>query len=157
MLATGIALLVLGVALLVAEAHVVSYGALGLAGITALVAGSVFALSAAGASLAVLVAVAVVISAAAAAGLTLLVRSGVTATRRRVSTGREALIGHVGVLRDTPHPVGHVLVDGTLWNARASCLHDDDPPLEPGEPVVIESIKGLTLTVRRAEQWEIES
>jgi membrane protein implicated in regulation of membrane protease activity len=36
-------------------------------------------------------------------------------------------------------------------------LHDDDeqPNLAEGERVVVERVNGLTLAVRRAEEWEV--
>jgi membrane-bound ClpP family serine protease len=157
LLALGIALMVAGAGLLALEAHVVSYGAIGSAGVAALVGGAVLALGAAGASTAVILAVAVALTALAAASLTFLLRAGLAVTRRQIQSGPEALVGHVGVLRAAPQPLGQVFVDGALWQARASCLHDDGPPLHPGEPVVVERVKGLTLTVRRAEDWEVET
>jgi membrane-bound serine protease (ClpP class) len=158
MLALGIALMVAGAGLLAVEAHVVSYGAIGMAGVTALVGGAVLALSAAGAPTFLILAIAVALTAVATASMALVLRAGLSATRRGIQSGPEALVGHVGVLRAAPDPVGQVFVDGALWQARKSCLHDEDgTPLRPGEQVVVESMKGLTLTVRRAEEWEVEA
>jgi membrane protein implicated in regulation of membrane protease activity len=53
-----------------------------------------------------------------------------------------------------PEPVGRVLVDGALWRARRWDL-EGEPDLRPGDPVVIERVSGLTLTVRPAEEWEV--
>ena len=47
-----------------------------------------------------------------------------------------------------------VFVDGALWRARAWGL-EDEPALSPGDPVVVEGVNGLTLTVRPAEEWEV--
>jgi membrane-bound serine protease (ClpP class) len=158
MLSLGIALMVAGAGLVAIEAHVASYGTLGVAGLSALVAGAVLALEAAGASAAIVVAVAVLIAVIGALAMGLLVRAALNAGRSRVRVGPEALVGRLGVLRAAPQPLGQVFVDGALWQARASlCADEDEPPLRPGEPVVVERVKGLTLTVRRAEQWEIES
>ena len=55
----SVALMIVGALLLVAEAHVVSYGVLGVTGVLALVAGAVLAVSAAGGSVAVALAFAV--------------------------------------------------------------------------------------------------
>lgn len=157
MLALGIALMVVGAGLLALEAHVVSYGVLGVSGLAALLAGVVLALDAAGASALLIVVVALVLAIAVAAGLALLVRAGLAVSRGRVRTGAEALVGHVGVLRAAPSPVGQVFVDGALWQARTSwAAGDGEPPLQQGDPVVVEAVKGLTLTVRRAEDWEVE-
>jgi membrane-bound serine protease (ClpP class) len=50
--------------------------------------------------------------------------------------------------------VGDVVVEGELWRARRSWADEEPPPAE-GEHVVIEQVHGLTLSVRRAEEWEV--
>ena len=57
------------------------------------------------------------------------------------------------MVHHAPAPVGDVLVEGELWRARASWA--DEPALCEGEHVVIEQVHGLTLAVRRAEEWEV--
>jgi membrane protein implicated in regulation of membrane protease activity len=57
-------------------------------------------------------------------------------------------------VRTVPEPVGRVFVDGALWRARAwSAVADAE--LHAGDPIVVEHVDGLTLTVRRAEEWEV--
>ncbi len=153
MVIAGIALLVLGATLMVAEAHVPSYGALGLAGALALVAGAAIAVDASGGGAALVAAVALVMTAIAVALLVLTVRATLSVSRGRPRTGAEALIGHLGVVRLPPAPVGQVLVDGALWQARP-CLGDE---LRTGDQIVVERVSGLTLSVRRAEEWELEA
>jgi membrane protein implicated in regulation of membrane protease activity len=48
---------------------------------------------------------------------------------------------------------GQVFVDGALWRARCSVL-EEDTELDAGDAVVVERVSGLTLAVRRAEEWE---
>jgi len=84
----------------------------------------------------------------------LLARKGLATRRIGVRGGAEGLIGRVGVLRSPPEPVGRVLVDGALWRARLWGLEGEPTP-EPGDPVVVERVSGLTLTVRAAEEWEV--
>ena len=48
---------------------------------------------------------------------------------------------------------GQVFVDGALWRARPS-WPDADEKLAAGDAVVVERVSGLTLAVRRAEEWE---
>jgi membrane protein implicated in regulation of membrane protease activity len=47
-----------------------------------------------------------------------------------------------------------VVVRGERWRARGSIL-EDEPALHEGEQVVVEQVQGLTLSVRRAEEWEV--
>jgi membrane-bound serine protease (ClpP class) len=84
------------------------------------------------------------------------VRKTYLAARRRVDCGAEGLVGHVGVVRRPLDPLGIIAVDGELWRARRSWAEEDAPPPHEGEPVVVECVHGLTLSVRRAEVWEVE-
>jgi membrane-bound ClpP family serine protease len=148
----GIALLLSGAGLLVAEAHLPSYGALGLGGVVALVAGTAIAIDASGGGVALIAGVAAIVALSALALLGIMARATLAAARPRALTGAEGLIGHVGVIRRAPAPLGQVFVDGALWRARP-CLEDE---LREGDPVVVERVNGLVLSVRRAEEWEIE-
>jgi membrane-bound serine protease (ClpP class) len=148
MTALIVALVVLGASLLIAEAHVASFGLLGMAGIAALAVAAALAIEAAGGS-PVLAAVLVVPVAAVICGL-VVVAAGKTLAirRRRPQAGVEALIGRIGVMHH-----GHVVVSGERWRARRSW--PDEPALAEGDQVVVEQVQGLTLSVRRAEEWEV--
>jgi membrane-bound ClpP family serine protease len=151
----GVILVVVGAVLMVAEAHVPSHGALSAGGAAALTAGVVLALSAAGASGGAVVAAGI---AAALAGLALawlLLAKSLAVRRIAVRTGRRALVGRVATVRAVPAPVGQVLLDGALWRARLWDFEEEGVPLAEGSAVVVESIDGLTLTVRPAEEWEV--
>ena len=74
------------------------------------------------------------------------------ARRLRSAAGREALSGRMGVVRSWEGADGQVFVDGALWHARPSW--PEEPRLASGDPVVVERVSGLTLAVRRAEEWE---
>ena len=47
-----------------------------------------------------------------------------------------------------------MFLDGALWRARV-WADDEDTVLQRGDPIVVEHVDGLTLTVRRAEEWEV--
>jgi membrane-bound ClpP family serine protease len=148
-------LLALGALLLVAEAHP-SFGALGVAGIAALVTGAALAVDAAGGGLALVLAVAVAIGVGGGALLFDAGRATLPGARARARTGAEALVGHIGIVRQAPAPLGQILVDGALWRARPGWEEEDTPALREGDHVVVERVSGLTLSVRRAEEWELE-
>ena len=150
-----IALAVSGAALLVAEAHVVSYGVLGVLGTAALVAAFVLGLNAAGVGLALTLAVAGVVALALGACILAAAVRVRSVHRRRALGGSQGLVGELGIVRNDVAPVGDVSVRGELWRACCSPLVDEDRPLEAGEPVVVERVDGLTVRVRRAEEWEV--
>src|SRR4051812_17329623 len=156
MLVLILALLMLGLALAVVEAHVPSYGILGAAGLAAVLAAIALSVTAGGGGLVLALAVTLPVAAGAGALGTVVVRKGLATRHQRVHTGAEGLIGHVGVVRRPLDPLGHVVVDGELWRARRSWAEEDEPVPAEGDPVVVDRVHGLTLSVRRAEVWEIE-
>ena len=152
----SVALLCLGLALLVAEAHLPTAGVVGAAGVAALVAGIVLAVVGAGGSLVLALAVSLPVAIGAVALGVLAIGRVRVAARRRARCGAEGLVGRLGVVRRPLDPQGRVVVDGALWSARRSWADEDDPPPGEGEAVVVDGIDGLTLRVRRAEAWEVE-
>lgn len=153
--ALGVILVVVGAALMVAEAHVPTHGALGTGAAAALTAGVVLVLSGAGASAAAVLASGVVVALAGLALAWLLLVKSLAARRLALRSGPQALIGRVATVRSVPAPIGRVQLDGALWRARLWGLEDDGVPVVEGSAVVVESIEGLTLTVRPAEEWEV--
>ena len=153
MTALGFSLLLVGAALVVAEAHVPG-GVLGLAGGIALIVGGIIIIGALGGGLALAVPVAVGVGAVTGGWALIVARKAASARRTRVQAGAEALSGRLGVVRHWEEPAGQVFVDGALWRAR----HDgdeEDEVLHEGDPVVVERVNGLTLCVRRADDWEL--
>jgi membrane-bound ClpP family serine protease len=155
MLTLGIVLLVLGLVLLVAEAHLPTFGAVGAGGVAALVAGGILTITASGGGVALALPIAIGAGLVGAGFLYIAVTKGAQIVRGRARSGPESLIGHVGVVRSAPDPLGQVLVEGALWRARLSFHDGDGEPLRSGDQIVVERVDGLTLSVRRAEEWEL--
>jgi membrane-bound serine protease (ClpP class) len=148
--------LCLGLALLVAEAHLPTFGVVGAAGVAAFVAGIVLAVVGAGGSLVLALGLSLPVAIGAVALGVLAIGRVRVAARRRARCGAEGLVGRLGVVRRPLDPEGRVVVDGALWSARRSWAEEDDPPPAEGEAVVVDGIDGLMLRVRRAEVWEVE-
>jgi membrane-bound ClpP family serine protease len=156
MTALGIALLVIGAVVVVAEAHVQSLGLLGGPGVILLGVGTVLAVSGLGGGLVLGLVTAVILVAVTAGVLALSLSKGVAVRRRRVRAGPEGMIGHVGIVQSWAEPAGKVLVDGALWQARRSaCEPEEEVELNQGDRVIVERLTGLTLSVRPAEEWEL--
>ena len=150
----GILMLVLGTALLVAEAHVPG-GVLGALGGAALVAGGVILIGALVAGAAVAAPIGIGLALVAAGWTLLAARTAAGSRRLRVRSGAEGLAGHVGVVRGWDDGTGQVFVDGALWRARREWAEPDEEALREGDPVVVERVSGLTLCVRRADDLEV--
>jgi membrane-bound serine protease (ClpP class) len=153
MTALGIALLVIGGVVVILEAHVQSLGFLGAPGVAALTAGAVLTVTGLGGGIALVIACALALAVVGVAVVGLSLTKGIAVRRRRIQTGSEGIVGHLGVVRRWGEPDGTVLVDGALWRARLSL--PDEVALCEGDHVVVERVSGLTLCVRKAENWEL--
>jgi membrane-bound ClpP family serine protease len=155
MTALGVSLLVIGAVVIVVEAHLPTMGMLGGPGVVALGVGAVLAVGGLGGGLALGLVTALLLVIAGVGGLALSLRKGIAVRGRRISVGPESLIGHMGTVQSWGEPAGKVLVDGALWRARRSWGDDEHSELHEGDPIVVERRTGLTLAVRRAEDWEL--
>lgn len=149
----GIVLLVLGAVVAATEAHYPTHGVAGGVGLTAMAVGAVLAVSGLGAGVLLGLLVGAGLLAAGGGLLALSVSRGAAARRLRVMTGAEGIVGHVGVVRSWADKSGSVALDGSLWRARRSAIEEME--LHAGDQVVVERLTGLTLCVRRAEEWEL--
>jgi membrane-bound serine protease (ClpP class) len=154
MTALGFALLLAGAALVIAEAHVPG-GVLGMLGGIALIAGGIIVIAALGGGAALAVPVGLGIGLAAGGWTLAVTRKAAEVRGTRVRAGAEGLCGRVGVVRRWAEPSGQVFVDGALWRARHDWPLADNEALHEGDQVVVERVSGLTLCVRRADQWEL--
>jgi membrane-bound serine protease (ClpP class) len=137
----GLALLLLGVALMVAEAFAPSFGALGLGGATAFVIGSVMLLETDVPGYGISWTLIGSIAAVSAGFFLLVILLLVRARRRAVVSGPEEMIGSKGRIVEWSGHEGRVRVHGELWHARSS------RPLKPGRWVRVAKIEDLTLIV----------
>jgi membrane-bound serine protease (ClpP class) len=129
----GLALLILGAALLVIDAHVTSHGALTVSGLISMVVGSLLLFHNAPApynnvNTPLVVAFAVALGAFWAFALTKAVR----VRRSPVSVGPQTIVGEVGEARRD----NLVFVHGELWQARSA----GGGPLRPGQRVRVSGI-----------------
>jgi membrane-bound serine protease (ClpP class) len=144
----GVLLLLLAAVFFGAEPFVTSHGALALAGAACFVLGSLLLFEPAGDAYQVSWPVAVAIAGTFVLLFGVAMTKVVQARRRTPTTGREELMGQVGVVRRALEPDGLVFVHGELWQARTT-----GEPIPVGERVSVEGIgEGLVLEVRPAEE-----
>ena len=131
----GVLLILLGFGFFVAEAFVISHGALALAGTVSFVIGALLLFDPAGSAYQVSVWVALAIGLTLALLIGIAMAKVIQVRRTKPQTGYEELAGDSGVVRQTLDPDGYVFIHGELWKARAA-----DGPIEVGEAVKVESI-----------------
>ena len=151
----GIALILLAVGLLLAEAHMPGVGLLGFAGALAFVIGSLllFAPFSSFGALALLTISPVLIGASTLgvmAFFLLLIRASLRTRRLPARTGPEALLGKEGIVTSALTPKGVVRVEGEDWSAVAEA-----EPINSGELVEIIGVEGVTLRVHRPHEWRL--
>jgi membrane-bound serine protease (ClpP class) len=140
---TGLALLFLGLAFLVAEAFTPTV-VLGLSGIVAFLLGAAILIDTNQPEFQLSWRV-VGTAAATSVGLLTLTLGYVWRTRHEpIRTGTPAMVGQHAEVLDWSGDTGHVLAFGERWQARAG------QPLSRGDRVEVTAIDGLTLLVRRA-------
>jgi len=141
----GALLLILGLALLGAEAFVPTYGVMGAGGLIAFLLGAMFLIDPARSDL--LIGRGVIAAGAAVLLIVVLLLSWSLSQRRRPPrTGPEAMVGEVGEVCQAivaGHP-GWVTLRGELWRALSDC------DLAAGAQVQVIAIDGLELTVKPA-------
>jgi membrane-bound serine protease (ClpP class) len=138
----GLALILLGLALMAAEAATPGVIALGIGGVVAFVAGTLF-LFEPGSISGIRIAWPVIASAAAASVLFMLfvIGAAVRARRRKVVGGAEEMIDSPAHVVDWQDHAGRVRVHGELWEARA------ERAFRPGDTVRVARRDGLKLLV----------
>ena len=137
----GLALIVLGLGLMVAEAFAPSFGVLGIGGAASFVLGAAILVDTEAPEFQISWAV---ISALAVTSLALtfiVARLAFSSHRRQVVTGLEEMVGARGEVSDWKDGRGHVIAHGERWKAVSGS------PLSSGRRVRVTGVDGLVLRV----------
>jgi membrane-bound serine protease (ClpP class) len=139
----GLALIILGIALLIGEAFIPSFGVLGIGGVISLALGSFLLFDTQNSDLGVdraIIFTAVATLASFVFAISYLV---FRSQRSKPTLGLEGMLGAIGDVRAKLNPTGKVFVRGEYWNAEA------DGEIDVGEKVEVVGCHGLNLKVRR--------
>jgi membrane-bound serine protease (ClpP class) len=135
----GLAMVILGVALLVIDAHVVTHGALTVAGLVSLGVGLATLFHNLPSPYHTSLPLVITFTAVIGGFWAIAIGKSVAARRMPVTVGPQEIVGMEGVVREG----GLVFVHGELWKARSP------EPLTPGQRVKVDGLDGLTLSVHR--------
>lgn len=141
----GVALIVLGIALFIAEIKVTSYGLLTLGGLAALISGSLLLFHTPHDFMRVSLPLILAFSLATLAIALFLGGISARLQRRRAATGAEGMTGERAAVVSWEGSNGKVFVHGERWDARGPS------GLAAGDEVVVKGIEGMTLEVERSE------
>ena len=138
----GLALILLGIAFMVAEAFLPAFGSLGVGGLIAFVIGSVILIDDTELpGFEIPYALIAGVSVASAAFLFFVIGMAVRNRKRPVVSGREYLVGAAGEALEDFEQEGWARVQGETWRVRANA------PVRRGERLQVKSIDGLVLNV----------
>jgi len=142
----GLALIALGIALIVAEAFLPSFGVLGVGGIISLALGSLFLFDTESSDL--MVDRSIIFTAVATVGAIMLTLSYLVFKSQKLTPtmGMDGLVGEIGEVRGKLEPAGKIFVHGEYWNAEA------DSEIDVGENVEVIGYQGMRLKVRRSSK-----
>jgi membrane-bound serine protease (ClpP class) len=144
----GLMLIILAIALFIAEAFITSHGVLGVGGTIAMLIGSVMLIDSPAPSLQISWAVIFPVVGLSALLFIITVTVALRVHREKSDTGKEGLIGKQAQARSEINLTGLVFIHGENWTARSN------EPVHKGEKVTIVGIEGLTLIVRKEEPPE---
>lgn len=144
----GVALILLGIGLMVAEAFVPSFGSLGIGGVVAFVFGSVMLMNTQAPGFTIRLSVILGVAAAVAICLLLLIIFAVRSHRRRVVSGAEEMVGLIAQPVKAFTHTGQVRVHGEIWRARTSGR------VNKNQPVRVIHLDGLTLDVEPVDETD---
>jgi membrane-bound serine protease (ClpP class) len=138
---TGLSLVVFGIACMVFEVFVASFGIIGVGGIIAFIIGSVMLFDIHDANYRLAWSLILVMSAISILFFGIIISLTISSLRKAVVTGKEALIGSDGVVLNVTHEHIAVRVLGEIWEATSNHA------LKSGDIIKVTNIQGLVLTV----------
>jgi membrane-bound serine protease (ClpP class) len=139
----GLILILLGIALLIGEAFLPSFGVLGIGGVISLALGSFLLFDTQDSTIGVDPAIILTAVATMAAFVLAISYLVYRSQKSKATLGFDGLLGQIGDVRARINPIGKVFVHGEYWNAEA------DDEVDVGEKVEIVGYEGMNLKVRR--------
>jgi membrane-bound serine protease (ClpP class) len=139
----GLALILFGIILFIAEIKVVSHGLLAVGGVISLLLGSIMLFQSPVEYMRVSLSVIIPAVMVSAAFFIFAVSKAINARLRKPTTGMEGLIGEVGIVSTPISPEGKVSIHGEFWNAAS------DQNIEKGEKVQVIGVDNLKLKVKK--------
>jgi membrane-bound serine protease (ClpP class) len=139
----GLALILLGIILFIAEVKIVSYGMLSVGGAVCMLLGSIMLAENLPEYMRISKGVIIPAVMVSAGFFLFAVTMAIRARRKKPTTGVEGLIGEMGISESVIFPEGTVSIHGELWTALC------DERIEKGERIEVVGVDNLKLKVRK--------
>jgi len=142
----GILLILFATLLFILEVKITSYGVLTIGGIVSMILGSLMLFrTTPSMEVHLPLKIILVVTITTALFFIFAVGMAIKAQHRKVTTGREGIIGEVGIAVSKINLEGNVNVHGEYWKAFS------DEPIQKGDNIVVEKVDGLKLKVSKKQ------
>ncbi len=141
----GLLLIILSLILFILEVKIQSGGIIGIGGVISLILGSLILFKSSSPLFKVPISLIISVSIFSIIFLGIMFFLVVKVHKRRVTTGKEGIIGTEGVAISDIKPRGQVLVEGEIWQA----MCEKGKNIKAGTPIVVKNIKNLLLIVEK--------
>jgi membrane-bound serine protease (ClpP class) len=140
---TGLVLIGLAIVLFITDVFATTHGVLTAGGILSFFLGALMLFSGAGPGFGLSLVWIIPGTVVTALFFIFVVGKGISAQFKPIRAGKETMLGQtVNALARIDATGGRVFIEGEIWNAVS------ETPVEPGQPVVVTGIEGLTLKVK---------
>ena len=147
----GMALILLGLALMVGEAFAPSFGMLGIGGVIAFVIGSVILMDTNAPGYDIAVSLIITFALVSALVFVFVIGAAIKTRRQAATTGQEEMLGEHGVALEDFTDQGQIRTHSEIWQARSST------PIAKGQRVRVTGMHGLVLTIEPEEAKQEEN
>lgn len=137
----GLGLIILGIAFMIGETFMPSFGVLGIGGIVSFVIGSIILFDTNGGNVAISVPLIVAVSLITAGFFFFVMHVVIRSFRKPVVSGREQMVGSLAEVQQGFNRDGQVFVHGEIWQATS------DVPMQAGDKAVVTGMEGLVLKI----------
>ena len=137
----GLGLILLGMAFMIAELFMPSFGVLGIGGFIAFIMGSIILFDIEGSNVSISLPLIVSVAVLTAGFFLVAMRLIINSQRKPVVSGAEQMLGSVGDALEDFDGTGHIHIHGETWQAESSV------PVMQGDKVQVKQISGLKLMI----------
>ncbi len=140
----GLLLIIFGMILFVIEVYTPTFGLLTAGGVTSLILGSFMLSKSTAPFLRISLGLIISMSIATTAFFIFALSKGIRIQWKKPVTGREGLIGKIGITKTILNPEGTIFIHGERWQAST-----EGEIIKEGEEVEVLEVRGLQLTVKK--------
>ncbi len=140
----GLALIGVAIIFFILEVYITSYGLLSIGGIVSLIIGSLLLFQSSAPYFRLSLSLIIIVAILTVVFFSFIIGWAIRAHKRKVTTGKEGLIGEIGIATTDLNLEGTIKIHGELWNAESL-----EGKINQGEKIKVVQVDGMKLKVVR--------